>query len=149
MPEHRTSLRVYRALLRVYPAAFRDRYGEEMVQLLGDQLTDARTRAGGTGVARTWLQVLGDLAVTATSERMWRDRTVANSLAAPLMTTQNSPGSIALRRTLSAAVATVVTRLTDFVRAYAAACVPPACAVIVSSTPPDSTAFSLLVSAVS
>jgi hypothetical protein len=73
--------RVYRALLRVYPAAFRERFGDEMVQLFGDQLRVARADAAPAGAARTWLRAIGDLAVTAASERARKDRSVAHSLA--------------------------------------------------------------------
>ncbi len=75
--------RVYRGLLRLYPAEFRARFSDEMVQLFGDQLNDARTGGAPAATARTWLRTLGDLAVTAASEHARRDRTVAHSLAAP------------------------------------------------------------------
>ncbi|MEP7081775.1 MAG: hypothetical protein ABI841_02235 [Chloroflexota bacterium] len=74
--------RVYRWLLRLYPAAFRVRFADEMVQLFGDQLRDARTGGAPVGALRTWLGTLGDLAVTAASEHTRRDRTVAHSLTA-------------------------------------------------------------------
>jgi MFS family permease len=77
------SERLYGALLRAYPAAFRERFGDEMVQLFGDQLRDARRRGAAGGVVATWLRTLGDLAVTAAAERTRRDRTVAQSLVAP------------------------------------------------------------------
>jgi hypothetical protein len=75
--------RTYRALLRVYPARFRSRFADEMVQLFCDQLSDARRERGAAGTAGTWLATLGDLALTAAYERTWRDRTVAHTLAAP------------------------------------------------------------------
>jgi len=73
--------RIYRGLLRFYPAEFRARFADEMVQLFGDQLRDARTGGIPAGPARTWLRTLGDLAATAASERLRRDRIVAHSLA--------------------------------------------------------------------
>lgn len=73
--------RVYRWLLRLYPVAFRDRFGDELTQLFDDQLRDARTGDAAAGIARTWLRTLADLAVTATAERVVRSRTVAHSLA--------------------------------------------------------------------
>jgi hypothetical protein len=79
----RTSLRAYRALLRLYPADFRRRFGDEMVQLFGDQLRDAEAGRSPEGLVMTWLRALGDLAVSATSERTRTDRAVAQSLAAP------------------------------------------------------------------
>ena len=72
--------RLYRSLLRLYPTEFRARFGDEMVQLFGDQLRDARTGAAGGGMARTWLRTLGDLLVTAVTEHARRDRTMAHSL---------------------------------------------------------------------
>jgi len=73
--------RVYRGLLRLYPAEFRAQYANEMVQLFHDQLRDARAGDAPAGAARTWLRALGDLAVTAASEHTRRNRTVAHSLA--------------------------------------------------------------------
>jgi hypothetical protein len=81
-PFHASHERAYRGLLRLYPAGFRDRYSDEMVQLFSDQVRDARARGAPAGAARTWLRTLGDLAVTAASEHARRDRTVAHSLAA-------------------------------------------------------------------
>ncbi|MDQ2933707.1 MAG: hypothetical protein M3R49_01790 [Chloroflexota bacterium] len=74
--------RVYRWLLRLYPAAFRARFADEMVQLFSDQLREARTGAAPAGTARTWLRTLGDLVITAASEHSRRERTMAHSLAA-------------------------------------------------------------------
>jgi hypothetical protein len=75
--------RAYRGLLHLYPAAFRERYADEMVRLFNEQLDDARVVGAPAGVARTWLRTIGDLAVTAASERVRRDRTVAHSLSVP------------------------------------------------------------------
>lgn len=84
--------RVYRWLLRLYPAEFRARFSDEMVQLFGDQLRDSRTGGAPAGAGRTWLRTLGDLAVTAATERARRDRTVAHSLAAPPSTSSRALG---------------------------------------------------------
>ena len=81
MASEGASRRAYRALLRLYPAAFRTRFADEMVQLFEDQLRDAR--GAPAGALTTWLRTLGDLAVTAASEHTRRDRIVANSLALP------------------------------------------------------------------
>ena len=75
--------RAYRGLLRLYPSEFRARFGDEMVQLFGDQLRDARTRrvsSGPDGAAQIWIRTLSDLAVTAVSEHVREDRTMAHSL---------------------------------------------------------------------
>lgn len=75
--------RVYRALLRLYPEPFRTRFGEELVQLSGDLLRDARTgRSGGRGVAATWLRLLFDVVLTAPAEHL-EQRRVAHSLSRP------------------------------------------------------------------
>ena len=50
MPEPSISVRIYRRLLRLYPAAFREEYGEQMEQDLAEELAEASGPA-----ARTWL----------------------------------------------------------------------------------------------
>ena len=52
------SERVYAGLIQLYPAAFRERYREEMVRLFADQLRDARAGRGFGGVVMTWLRTL-------------------------------------------------------------------------------------------
>jgi hypothetical protein len=75
--------RVYRALVRLYPAGFRGRFGDEMVMLLGDQLRDARDKAGRMGTFQTWLATIKDLAWTVPAEHTAHQRTVARSLPGP------------------------------------------------------------------
>ena len=87
---------VYRGLLRLYPAAFRARFSGEMVQLFSDQVRDARSDPARAAVARTWLRTLGDLVVTATSERAGRDRIVAHSLAAAPSTSSRVLGLVGI-----------------------------------------------------
>ena len=80
--------RVYRLLLTAYPREFRARFGSEMVQLFQDQLQAARA-TGGEGVTRAWLRAIGDLAVSAASERGRIGRRVGHSLGgAPSPTTR-------------------------------------------------------------
>jgi len=86
--------RIYRSLLHLYPTELRARFSDEMVQLFGDQLRDARTGGLPAGAAMTWLRTLGDLAVTAASERLRRDRTVAHSLAASPSTSSRVLGLV-------------------------------------------------------
>ncbi|HET6745232.1 MAG TPA: hypothetical protein VFH90_05200 [Candidatus Limnocylindria bacterium] len=74
------SERIYRALLRLYPADFRHRFGEDMVQLFSDKLRDARASRAPWGTAAAWLAMLGDVATTAASERLRRNRHVAHSM---------------------------------------------------------------------
>ena len=65
--------RLYRSLLRAYPAEYRSAYGQQMVQLFGDQLRDE-------GSLQTWLRTAADLPRSAASERVRRNRTVAQTL---------------------------------------------------------------------
>jgi hypothetical protein len=66
------SERIYRGLLRLYPADYRERYSEQMVQLFADQ----RRETGG----RAWLSAPIDVITTAASEHLRRNRTMAHSL---------------------------------------------------------------------
>lgn len=52
--------RLYRALLRLYPARFRDAYGDAMVEFFRDRLADMRRTHGPAGVAATWGNALAD-----------------------------------------------------------------------------------------
>jgi hypothetical protein len=71
---HGGQQRLYRSLLHLYPADYRAGYTDQMVQLFGDQLRE-------TGTARTWLRALTDLAATAASEHLRRNRTMAHSIS--------------------------------------------------------------------
>ena len=62
------SERIYAALMRVYPRAFRAQYGDEMVDYFRDRLRDERARAGRIGVAQLWTRALLDLASAAIHE---------------------------------------------------------------------------------
>ena len=64
------SERIYRVLLQAYPARFREVYGPPMAQVFRDCCREAERRAGAAGVARLWLGILGDLAITAIAERV-------------------------------------------------------------------------------
>jgi putative ABC transport system permease protein len=57
----RLAERLYRVLLRCYPAEFRDEYASEMAQLFRD-------RAGAAPPVRVWRDLLADLMVTAPRE---------------------------------------------------------------------------------
>jgi len=58
-----TADRIYRALLRLYPAEFRDEYGREMAQLVRDRAPHEPPR-------RLWLDVAADVARTAPREHL-------------------------------------------------------------------------------
>jgi hypothetical protein len=84
-----THERVYHRLLALYPAAFRDQFAADMVQLFGDQLRDARRAGAPAGSFRLWINAAPDLFMTAFSEQLRRNRTMAHSLTvAPSITTR-------------------------------------------------------------
>ena len=55
------SERVYRALLYAYPRAFRDEFGDAMVEFHRDRLAHARRERGLAGMAHVWAHVAADL----------------------------------------------------------------------------------------
>lgn len=57
------STRVYRRLLRALPAHFRERYGDELVEIFRDHLEAAVRRWGRTGIVFAWSRALVDLTV--------------------------------------------------------------------------------------
>lgn len=63
------SERVYRALLSLYPAAFRVRFAREMVQLFRDCLREALEKGQVAVLAAFWLQAMRDLCVSVMRER--------------------------------------------------------------------------------
>ena len=65
--------RIYRGLLRLYPADFRSAYSDQIVQLFSDQLRDE-------GPGRSWLKAVGDIPSSAASEHLRRNRTMAHSM---------------------------------------------------------------------
>lgn len=87
--------RVYRRLLRLYPSAFRTRYGDEMVQLFGDQLHASRAGGEPIGTASLWFRTLWDLVATAASEH-GRERSVAHSLSVPPTPTTRALGLLGI-----------------------------------------------------
>jgi hypothetical protein len=58
------SLSLYRLLLAAYPAAFRQEYGEAMVQLFRDTALDGYRQRGPWGLLAVWVRTLVDLAVS-------------------------------------------------------------------------------------
>ena len=63
-------LSLYRRILLVYPAAFRDSYRDEMVRLFEDLLADAKRPEERLGVLRLWIFTVVDLLNSATRQRM-------------------------------------------------------------------------------
>ena len=60
-PDAPLSLRLYRRLLKLYPASFRDEYAGQLERQFRDELADA---AGSVSRAALWLRLLLDLALT-------------------------------------------------------------------------------------
>ena len=58
------SIQLYERLLVLYPKSFRQEYGADMVQAFGDLLM----AGGGTG--RVWRRIFGDVATSATRQRL-------------------------------------------------------------------------------
>jgi len=86
--------RIYRRLLALYPAAYRDRFEAEMVQLFGDQLRDARDVGKPGGSLRLWVRIVADLFTSALSERLRRNRTVAHSASVAPSVSARALGAI-------------------------------------------------------
>ena len=80
-PDRRSAAdRVYRALLRVYPRDFRQRFGADMVDFFRDRRRSAREAHGTLGVVRVWIDALVDLASMAALERLDGVRRSARSV---------------------------------------------------------------------
>src|SRR2546423_14944159 len=62
--------RVYRTLLLLYPRAFRQGFGADMVQVFGDRLREERERSRRRASAVVWFRTLLDLFKTAPLQRM-------------------------------------------------------------------------------
>jgi predicted permease len=63
-----------RWLVRLFPGTFRQRYGDELIDVLDDRAREARRRLGRLGAARFWWKMLVDLVRTAVAERRSRGR---------------------------------------------------------------------------
>jgi hypothetical protein len=61
--------RVYRFLLVLYPAAYRQAYGGLMAQVFRDMCRDAYRQTGTWGIIEQWTSTLIDLAITVFHER--------------------------------------------------------------------------------
>ena len=58
------SVWLYRLLLAAYPAAFREEYGPEMIQVFRDTMRDEHRRRGLWGLLMVWLRTLADFSVS-------------------------------------------------------------------------------------
>jgi putative ABC transport system permease protein len=57
--------RIFRGLLRLYPPAFREEYGDAMLEFFRDRVMQARTSSGGSGIGAVWRAALLDALRTA------------------------------------------------------------------------------------
>jgi hypothetical protein len=64
----RFAARLYEVLLHLYPADFRQSYGEAMTCIFEESLRDASAKSGRGVVLRLWLHTLIDLATAALAE---------------------------------------------------------------------------------
>src|ERR1035441_8414149 len=91
MPDIRFSVRLYRRLLKLYPAGFRENYAGEMERQVLDEMAESR---GPFALAGLWIRILVDLAVTVPSQlareaatdarhaiRLWKRRPLHTGLA--------------------------------------------------------------------
>lgn len=65
--------RAFRRLVRLYPAAFRDQYEDQMVGLFADQLRDSRTSGSSLALTRLWAHTLMDLITTAPEQHLRKE----------------------------------------------------------------------------
>ena len=64
----RFAARLYGVLLRLYPADFRQSYGDAMACIFEESLSQTFANSGPAGVLKLWLHALTDLARTALAE---------------------------------------------------------------------------------
>ena len=85
--------RAFRRLVRLYPAAFRAEYEDQLVGLFADQLRNSQATARTLAVTRLWAQTLVDLVATAPREHLRKESPVLQPVepgAAPT-TSSRSP----------------------------------------------------------
>jgi hypothetical protein len=68
---------IYRRLLRLYPAAFRARYGDAMISLFREQLRDARSSGERNQIASLWARSIVDLVVTIPKQHFDKEHQVS------------------------------------------------------------------------
>ncbi len=72
-------LQLLRQMLRLFPTSFRNRYGDELADLLIQKTRDVRVRHGWFGVIRMWAFQAHDLVRSATLERRIERRGIGRS----------------------------------------------------------------------
>jgi hypothetical protein len=85
---------IYRRLLRLYPAAFRARFGDAMISLFREQLRDARSSGERRHIASLWARCLVDIVVTVPKQHFEKERRVSQvAEGSPVVLVQVRPGS--------------------------------------------------------
>lgn len=74
--------RIYRHLLRLFPAAFRDRYEEDLVQAFRDQLRLILASDRRSDIVRFWARTGWDLARSAPPEHFRREEPMTRTVEA-------------------------------------------------------------------
>jgi hypothetical protein len=93
--------RIYRRLLRLYPADFRARYGNEMISLFREQLRDARSSGERGQIASLWARCIVDLVVTIPKQHFVKERQVSQVAdGSPVVLVQVRPRSTTPRSRL-------------------------------------------------
>jgi hypothetical protein len=86
--------RIFRRFLRLYPADFRARYGDEMTRVFQEQLRDARAAGGRGSVASLWARCIVDLVVTVPKQHFEKERQVSQvAEGSPVVLVQVRPRS--------------------------------------------------------
>lgn len=98
-PGVRTSERIYRMLLRAYPAAYRRQYGPLMAQAFRDLAREAYRHPGLASLARLWMNTLTDVATTAAVEHVdvLLNRAMPSGLPPPSVAFHNVHKSFPIR----------------------------------------------------
>src|SRR5262249_21778604 len=104
-------MRLYNWLLRLYPASFRNEYGEEMRPLFARRLR----QAGGVGAVSLWITPVGEGVVNAAGAHV---RILKQDLSYTIRGARRSPGfaiTAILILTLGIGATTAAFSVTDFV----------------------------------
>ena len=97
-------VRIYRRLLRLYPAEFRARYSDEMITLFREQLWDARASGGRRQVAFLWVRCVLDVALTAPKQHLDQERRVSelSDGSTAVVAREGRPSSASIPRIVAA-----------------------------------------------
>src|SRR5687767_9041918 len=72
---------VFRQLLVLYPPELRARFGDEMVLVFGEQITEAWHAARLSGLVRIWLRAIWELATIAVPQRVFAPVVLAGAVS--------------------------------------------------------------------